>query len=108
MCLVDGNKSIAMQIIAKVQELLHFNSLWCHVFHVLSYAQGMTFLQISLSKILTITVHRLHILLHHRLYLLTPCQPPPFTSIIIIIMLVYSRALQHETAPPTCRPTPRR
>jgi hypothetical protein len=43
MCLVDGKKSIAVQVIADDQELVHFNCLWCHLFYVLSSAKGMTF-----------------------------------------------------------------
>ena len=31
-CLVDGKQSIAVPIIAKDQELVHFNSLWCTCF----------------------------------------------------------------------------
>jgi hypothetical protein len=32
MCLVDDKQSIAVPIIAKDQELVHFNSLWCTSF----------------------------------------------------------------------------
>ena len=42
-CLVDGKQSIAVPIIAEDQELVHFNSLWCHLFNVMSAAKGMSF-----------------------------------------------------------------
>ena len=54
MCLVDGKQSIVVPIIAEDQELVHFNSLWCHLFNVMSAAKGMTFFQICPSKDLTI------------------------------------------------------
>ena len=55
MCLVDGTKSIAVPIIPADQDLVHFNSLWCHLFHVLSSAKGMNFFQICPSKNMTIS-----------------------------------------------------
>jgi hypothetical protein len=42
-------------IIAPDQELVHFNSLWCHLFHVLSSTKGMNFFHIRPSKNLTIS-----------------------------------------------------
>jgi hypothetical protein len=50
MCLVDGSRSIEVPIIHSEQVLVHFNSLWCHLFHVLSLTKGMSFFQICPSK----------------------------------------------------------
>jgi hypothetical protein len=50
MCLVDGSRSIQVPIIHSDQVLVHFNSLWCHLFHVLSLTKGMSFFQICPSK----------------------------------------------------------
>ncbi len=55
MCFVDGKQSIAVPIIAEDQELVHFNSLWCHLFNIMSDAKGTTFFQICPFKDLTIT-----------------------------------------------------
>ncbi len=52
---MDGKKSIAVLIIAADHNLVHFNSLWCHLLHVLSDAKGMNCFQISPSKNLTIS-----------------------------------------------------
>ena len=46
MCLVNDTKSIAVPFI---------NSLWCHLFHVLSSTKGMTFFQICPSKNMNIS-----------------------------------------------------
>ncbi len=54
MCLVDGKKFVVVQIISADHKLVHFNALWCHLFHVLSTTKGMIFFQISPSKYLTI------------------------------------------------------
>jgi hypothetical protein len=108
MCLVDGKQSIAVPIIAEDQELVHFNSLWCHLFHVLSSAKGMTFFQICPSKDQTIArlVDRVFPAIKS-----TKNRPSPFIttktvayifSLIIDSVTVHhrdsphSRALQHE------------
>jgi hypothetical protein len=100
MCLVDGSKPIAVPIICDDQELVHFNSLWCHLFHVLSSAKGMTFFQISPSKNMTISG------LFDRVFPAinsTQNQPSPFittkTVAYVFCLIIDSVTLHHSDAP---------
>ncbi len=55
MCLEDGKKTIEVLIIAADHKLVHFNSLWCHLFYALSGCKGMHSFHISPAKNLTIS-----------------------------------------------------
>ncbi len=45
MCMADGSLSIEVSVILHTQKLVHFNSLWGHLFHALSNFKGMNFFE---------------------------------------------------------------
>ena len=103
MCLVNGTKSIVVPLIANDQELVHFNSLWCHLFHVLSSAKGMNSFQICPSKNMTISG------LLDRVFPAIPStknRPTPFIStktVAYIFSLVIDSVTIHHTDSPHSR-----
>ncbi len=59
MCLVDGHHDIVPPIIPETQEFVHFNTLWCYLFHKLTGEEkedkGIDAFKIIPSKGLTIS-----------------------------------------------------
>ena len=100
MCMVDGTMSLEVPIIPPEMKLVHFNSLWCHLFHALSNSQGMNFFRIVPSKNMTISG------LLDRVFPAIPStnnQPTPFittkTVAYIFALIIDSVTVHHSDSP---------
>ncbi len=75
--MVGGSLSIRVPVIPDGQNLVHFNSLWSHLYHALSTSKGMNFFRKVPSK--NVTVSRLL----DRVFSATPStknRPTPFIT----------------------------